>query len=169
VGILLTCACQSSAWFLILPLTALCRTRTCVRTPRNVPLTLSPTVLQAMPRKWKPTFYAYQTSDSLFISWPDSIATEHNRKKEAIEARKKDDSGTDNPFTRLHRKKCGDRIFKALSRFSEQQHFEIIKQRANLRYQVPYVYCVHTYMCTYMYYLDVRKCMHEYVRTYVHV
>ena len=91
--------------------------------------------IERMPRKWKPSFYAYQTADSLFISWPDSIATEKNRKAEAAQARLQDAQGADNPFMRLHRKKCGDRIFKALTRFAEQQHYEIIKERANLRFQ----------------------------------
>jgi alpha-tubulin suppressor-like RCC1 family protein len=46
-----------------------------------------------------------------------------------------DANDKDNPFMRLHRKKFGGNIFKALARFAEQQHFEIIKERANLRYQ----------------------------------
>jgi len=88
-----------------------------------------------MPRKWKPTFYAYQSKDNLFISWPDSIETEQNRRRMAAEARKQDDAGQDNPFTRLHRKKAGERIFKAMTRFAEKEHYGIIRQRADLRYQ----------------------------------
>lgn len=90
---------------------------------------------QGMPRKWKPSFYAYQTADSLFISWPDSIASEENRKRELARKAKADHAAADNPFIRLHRKKCGDRIFKALTRFAEMAHYELISERANLRYQ----------------------------------
>jgi hypothetical protein len=91
-------------------------------------------VIEGMPHRWKPSFYAYQTTECFFISWPDTIASD-TRRRQIEKLKEEDENGlNDNPFIRMHRRKCSENIFKVLTRFAETRHFELIKERANLRY-----------------------------------
>jgi hypothetical protein len=59
-----------------------------------------------------------------------ALAQEEERKRGAASG--KNESG----FMKILKKKGTGRVFSAMTRFAENQHFDAIKDRANLRYQV---------------------------------
>eukprot|EP00960_Hanusia_phi_P026707 746404-Hanusia_phi.AAC.1 len=88
--------------------------------------------LHLLPRAWSPTFYAYQNSQSFFLSWPPSAAADDERRARDQELLLDQEA---NPFTLFLQKKASGKIFNALVRYAEGKHYESISDRANIRYQ----------------------------------